>query len=117
MTLVEQPDLIARRARASEWFLALQKRIMEAFETVEAEANGPFFPEAEGPGKAEFKPWSRTNHDGSPGGGGTMGMLRGRVFEKAGVHVSHVMGRSRLNLPRKSLARIWIRTSPPPAFR
>jgi coproporphyrinogen III oxidase len=92
MTLVEQPDLIARRARASEWFLALQKRIMEAFETVEAEANGPFFPEAEGPGKAEFKPWSRTNHDGSPGGGGTMGMLRGRVFEKAGVHVSHVHG-------------------------
>ncbi|MFY8115535.1 MAG: oxygen-dependent coproporphyrinogen oxidase [Rhabdaerophilum sp.] len=92
MTLADQPDLVARRARASEWFLSLQKRIMAAFETVEAEATGPFFPEATMPGKAEFKPWSRNNHDGSPGGGGTMGMIRGRVFEKAGVHVSHVHG-------------------------
>ncbi|MCZ8261703.1 MAG: oxygen-dependent coproporphyrinogen oxidase [Beijerinckiaceae bacterium] len=92
MTLADQPDLVARRARASEWFLSLQQRIMAAFETVEAEATGPFFPEATMPGKAEFKPWSRNNHDGSPGGGGTMGMIRGRVFEKAGVHVSHVHG-------------------------
>ncbi|MCZ8185467.1 MAG: oxygen-dependent coproporphyrinogen oxidase [Beijerinckiaceae bacterium] len=92
MTLADQPELVARRARASEWFLSLQQRIMAAFEAVEAEAAGPFFPEATAPGKAVFKPWSRNNHDGSPGGGGTMGMIRGRVFEKAGVHVSHVHG-------------------------
>lgn len=92
MTLVDQPELVSRRARASEWFLSLQQRIMASFEAVEAEATGPFFPEATTPGKAEFKPWSRNNHDGSPGGGGTMGMMRGRVFEKAGVHVSHVHG-------------------------
>ncbi|MCZ8376149.1 MAG: oxygen-dependent coproporphyrinogen oxidase [Beijerinckiaceae bacterium] len=92
MTLADQPELVARRARASEWFLSLQQRIMAAFEAVEVEATGPFFPEATLPGKAEFKPWSRNNHDGSPGGGGTMGMIRGRVFEKAGVHVSHVHG-------------------------
>lgn len=92
MTLAEQPEIATRRSRASEWFLSLQKRIMAAFEAVEAEAAGPFFPEATSPGKAEFKSWSRNNHDGQPGGGGTMGMLRGRVFEKAGVHVSHVHG-------------------------
>ncbi|WP_284177834.1 oxygen-dependent coproporphyrinogen oxidase [Rhabdaerophilum sp. SD176] len=92
MTLADQPELVARRARASEWFLSLQQRIMAAFEAVEIEAEGPFFPEATTPGKATFKPWSRNNHDGSPGGGGTMGMIRGRVFEKAGVHVSHVHG-------------------------
>ena len=92
MTLADQPELVAHRARASEWFLSLQQRIMAAFEAVEVEATGPFFPEATLPGKAEFKPWSRNNHDGSPGGGGTMGMIRGRVFEKAGVHVSHVHG-------------------------
>jgi coproporphyrinogen III oxidase len=91
-SLIDDPAIIARRAEAEAWFTALQRRIMASFETLEAEAEGPFFDEAREAGKAEFKPWNRTNHDGTPGGGGTMGMLRGRVFEKAGVHVSHVHG-------------------------
>src|SRR5205085_7627206 len=37
-------------------------------------------------------PWSRTDSTGTPGGGGTMAMLRGRLFEKVGVHVSTVFG-------------------------
>jgi coproporphyrinogen III oxidase len=90
--LLDQPETRGRIARAAEWFGALQAQIMAAFEAIEAEAEGPFFAEAGGPGRAEFKPWQRQNHDGSPGGGGTMGMLRGRVFEKCGVHVSHVHG-------------------------
>lgn len=92
MSLLQDALINARRKMAEEWFLTLQSRIMDAFAALEAEASGPFFEEAQSAGAPEFKPWSRTNHDGAPGGGGRMGMLRGRVFEKAGVHVSHVHG-------------------------
>lgn len=92
MPLLDDPATFARRTRAHSWFLDLQARILAALETIEREAEGPFFPEAREPGTAAFKPWERSNHDGTPGGGGRMGMLRGRVFEKAGVHVSHVHG-------------------------
>ncbi|MFT3980662.1 MAG: coproporphyrinogen III oxidase [Ferruginibacter sp.] len=39
-------------------------------------------------GAFEIKPWTRPE-----GGGGEMGLLHGRVFEKAGVHISVVHGR------------------------
>ncbi|HRE20055.1 MAG TPA: oxygen-dependent coproporphyrinogen oxidase [Rhabdaerophilum sp.] len=93
MSLIDDPAITERREKAHAWFLDLQSRIMAAFEEAEARATGPFFEEAQEASKAEFKPWARANHDGSPGGGGRMGMIRGRVFEKAGVHVSHVHGR------------------------
>jgi coproporphyrinogen III oxidase len=81
------------QAEAPAWFAELQSRICAAFERLEEEAEGPFFPEApREPGRFARTPWQRTDHSGAPGGGGTMAMIKGRVFEKAGVHTSTVHG-------------------------
>ncbi|HXY59339.1 MAG TPA: oxygen-dependent coproporphyrinogen oxidase [Methylocystis sp.] len=82
----------ARKRAAADWFKSLQRQIFEAFEALEQEAPGPFSPGAEAPGRFVATDWSR-DQGGAPGGGGVMGMLKGRVFEKAGVHVSTVFGR------------------------
>ncbi|MDJ0447353.1 oxygen-dependent coproporphyrinogen oxidase [Methylocystis sp. JR02] len=86
-----QDQLEARKKEAREWFEALQLRICAAFEALEDEATGPFA-ETTAPGRFQLSPWERQNHDGAPGGGGRMGMIHGRVFEKAGVHCSTVFG-------------------------
>ncbi len=80
-----------RKSAARDWFEALQLRIVAAFEKLEEEATGPFA-ETTAPGRFQLTPWERQNHDGAPGGGGRMGMIHGRVFEKAGVHCSTVFG-------------------------
>jgi coproporphyrinogen III oxidase len=81
------------KPRARAWFEALQHRICGAFEAIEDEAMGPFHAEApEAAGRFLRTPWQRQNHDGTPGGGGTMAMMSGRVFEKVGVHCSTVHG-------------------------
>lgn len=84
--------LETRKAEAARWFADLQTRILAAFEALEDECPGPFLPEARTPGRAQFTPWERTDHTGEPGGGGRMAILKGRVFEKAGVHTSTVFG-------------------------
>src|SRR4051794_34751405 len=87
------PSAIARlQTEAPAWFATLRDRICSAFEALEQEAAGPFHPDASGPGRFERRPWDRLDHDGEPGGGGVMSMMRGRVFEKVGVHVSTVFG-------------------------
>ena len=85
-------DLIeARKARASAWFATLRDDICAEFERIEDELTGPF---ADRPaGRFERRDWPRTSEDGSPGGGGgTMALMRGRVFEKVGVNISAVWG-------------------------
>ena len=87
--------LSEHQCRASAWFQLLQSRIIAAFEKIEDElttgqhAGLP-------PGRFERKSWTRFAVNDDPtsgdGGGGTMAVMRGRVFEKVGVNVSAVHG-------------------------
>jgi coproporphyrinogen III oxidase len=81
-----------RKERARTWFESLRDEICEAFEELEASlpAGAPLAEAT--PGRFLRTPWSRTDHSGRPGGGGEMSIMKGRVFEKAGVHVSTVFG-------------------------
>jgi coproporphyrinogen III oxidase len=85
-----RPDLTARKQRCTEWFAYLRDQIHSAFEALEDAAPASLYPGP--PGRFVRQPWNRTDHTGAPGGGGVMGMLHGRLFEKAGVHVSTVYG-------------------------
>jgi coproporphyrinogen III oxidase len=83
-------DTPAKQAAARAWFESLQTSITSAFEALEDKADPALFPGA--PGRFARKPWSRTDHSGAPGGGGTMALMHGRLFEKVGVHCSTVFG-------------------------
>ena len=79
------------RERASVWFAELRDHICSAFEQIEDELSDG--PQAGQPaGRFERTPWDRTDHTGAPGGGGVMSIMKGRVFEKVGVHTSIVHG-------------------------
>jgi coproporphyrinogen III oxidase len=75
-----------RQEKAAAWFAVLRDRICAAFEAIEDEYAGP---EAAALPPARFvrKDWAR---DG--GGGGTIALMKGRVFEKVGVNISTVFG-------------------------
>lgn len=90
--LAEDPAIKSLIEKAGGWFSSLRDRLCAELETIETQAVGPFSPGAEAPGCFSRKPWERVNHDGAPGGGGVMALLKGRVFEKVGVHVSTVHG-------------------------
>ncbi|WP_018700596.1 oxygen-dependent coproporphyrinogen oxidase [Amorphus coralli] len=85
-------DLDTKKSLAQDWFQALRDRICASFEALEDEAEGAPGTGDLPAGRFERTPWERTNADGEPGGGGTMSMIGGRVFEKAGVHTSTVHG-------------------------
>jgi coproporphyrinogen III oxidase len=79
-----------RKARAKAWFESLRDDICTAFERLEDEAPTALY--ASAPGRFVRTPWQRTDATGKPGGGGVMGMMHGRLFEKVGVHCSTVYG-------------------------
>ena len=66
------------------WFESLRDRICAAFTAIEREAGSD--------ATFEYTPWDRANPDGTPGGGGVRGVMKGKVFEKVGVNVSTVDG-------------------------
>ena len=79
-----------RKARARSWFERLRDDLCAAFEKLEDDAPASLYPGAAG--RFVRTPWDRTDHTGQPGGGGVMSVMRGRLFEKVGVHCSTVHG-------------------------
>ena len=75
-----------RAARTGAWFTLLRDRLCSAFEAIEDEFVGAH-PEAGLAGRFKRSDWQRTG-----GGGGTISVMRGQVFEKVGVNVSTVSG-------------------------
>ena len=95
----QQTDLSLEEKKqiAADWFKDLQNQICNAFEELEdelTEGQKAHLPA----GRFEKTPWTREN-SGEPNesgsvlhGGGTMTVMRGRVFEKVGVNFSQVHG-------------------------
>jgi coproporphyrinogen III oxidase len=90
--LPDPATLETRKTRARAWFEQLRDDICAAFESIESAlpAGAPLSGRA--PGRFVRTPWRRTEQAGADGGGGTMAMMHGRVFEKVGVHCSTVHG-------------------------
>jgi len=76
-----------KKTKATVWFKKLRDIICSEFEELEKEAPANLYGNT--PGKFVYEDWSRNEKNG---GGGTGGMLRGRLFEKCGVHISTVNG-------------------------
>ena len=79
---------------SSDWFRKLQNSICQEIEVIEEKYSKK---------KTKFqnKSWLRDNNGSNELGGGQMRLLRGKVFEKAGVNVSTVFGDLSKNLAGK----------------
>ena len=89
---MDSSQIEARKTRARTWFESLRDDICSALEAAEDSLPEGASLADRTPGRFVCTPWSRTDHSGKPGGGGVMSLMRGRVFEKVGVHCSTVHG-------------------------
>lgn len=87
----ETPDWTPYTARARAWFESLRDAICAEFEAIEREAGSD--------ASFRYDPWKREALEGeeadtgaNDSGGGTRGLMKGKVFEKVGVNVSTVAG-------------------------
>ncbi len=77
-----------KKAKARAWFEDLRDQICSAFEAVEDDLSETDLASRPA-GRFEKTPWQREE---GKGGGGVMSIMKGRVFEKVGVHTSSVFG-------------------------
>jgi coproporphyrinogen III oxidase len=94
--------LEARKERARVWFETLRDWLESALEEVEDAAEGSPLYAGEPVGRFTRSAWTRTEPDGTEGGGGVMTLMSGRVFEKVGCHTSTVYG----SFPKEFAAQI-----------
>ena len=80
------------QSRARAWFERLRDDLCAALERVEADLSVAAPLGDKLAGHFVRTPWERKDHSGAHGGGGVMSILKGRVFEKAGIHTSTVHG-------------------------
>ena len=78
-------DWTPHTLRAKTWFEHLRDLICAEFESIEAEMGSA--------AKFDYLSWNREEEVNPNPGGGTRGLMKGKVFEKVGVNVSTVHGK------------------------
>ena len=77
-------DWTQHTGHARAWFEDLRDQICAEFESIEREAGSD--------ASFQYTPWNREEEGNPDPGGGVQGLMKGKVFEKVGVHVSTVFG-------------------------